>query len=114
MGEIFREIVINTRDSWVDPRTISTKPVKNQAKIEHIIVINNTSPTKKIRVGIMTSEAEFDKNPIKDWADVEKDAPRSITETVNLMKGDRIYATFTGAEKYSDLRLQVHGEYTDT
>lgn len=95
MGEIFREIVINKRDSWCDPRTISTEPAMRPLKIDYIVVINNTSPTKMIRIGLMTSKAEADKNPIKDWSDVGKDTPESITATVNLKKGDSIYATFT-------------------
>lgn len=61
----------------------------------------------------MTSKAEEDKNPIKDWVNVEKDTPESIIATINLKKGESIYATFTGAKEYSDLRLQVHGEYAD-
>jgi hypothetical protein len=113
MGEIFREIVKNKPGCWCDPVTISIAPSKNKARIDHIIVINSTSSTKRIRVGLMTSEAEEDKNAIEDFINVEKDTPKSI-ETINLMKGDRIYATFTGAKEFSDLRLQVHGEYADT
>lgn len=47
MVETFSEIAKNEPGSWSDPRTISIGTAKRPIKIEHIIVINNTSPNKK-------------------------------------------------------------------
>ena len=113
MGKIFREIVKNEGGSWCDPRIILTNPTEEQVKIEQVIAVNISSPTKKIRIGVKTSDADIDNNPIKDWENVEKDTPVMITVPIYLMKGDRVYAIFSGAKKFSDLRLQVHGEYVD-
>lgn len=113
MEKIIRQIVKSNKACWNDPRTIFTKPVEKQAKIEQAIAINKSSSTKKIRIGLKTSEADVDKNPIMDRENVEKDTPISIGP-IYLEEGDSIYAIFTGAEKDSDLTLLVHGEYIDS
>ncbi|MHB8117886.1 MAG: hypothetical protein ACYDHX_04040 [Methanothrix sp.] len=110
MKKMFRDIVREPPGAGGLSLFLETKAAEAQVKIEQVIVTNISSSTEQIRVGIQISEP-FEQIPIRDWMDVKKDIPLSITTPIYLERGEKIYANFKGIESFSSLRLQVHGEY---
>lgn len=115
---IFRSI--SSKSVGATEMELYTEPAEGIVKIESLTVINFSSHSGKITIGILIPKnGNPEWHPIGEpWTNVGANSPCFFDKTFYLEKGDIVYAKFERINLkdnicFSKLELNVHGTYLE-